>query len=361
MTFPLIKDPTITGVKYDVSCNEYSSGNKSESSFSVYCGIEPTTLPRFMKNPFGFLSTYIFTEHADFSDFKTQCAVNYGSEDIIKFKNATGGFAKYKIPVTKSVFYHNPDKTNNNEFNKKFTSEVCNIKSMPNYAVMLDEMHKSGYDICLHTPEEYTTNTSYLNEALAYFKTHFNSKTWIDHGYDNPLKNNREDFVCDGFNKNSIYYAQPLFNKYQVNYFWNCYNEDSELFKNYYFDNNIKLPYIGFGDFIPSPDYSKHLINVQNVYSWQSSSMLFPKDGGLWNYFFNEQRLQNLINNYEVGINHCYPARVDSSTGFYDVDDKGKFVVNPEFNKMLERLASYREKGAINTTTIKDFIPRNRI
>jgi hypothetical protein len=215
---------------------------------------------------------------------------------------------------------------------------------MPNFALMLHEMHKNGYEICLHTPDEYTTQPQYLNEALNYFKTHFNSKTWIDHGYDNPLKNNKEDFVCDGFNKSSNYYSQPLFKKYQVNYFWNCYNEDSFLYKKYNFDCNIKQPYVGFGDFIPLPDYCKQLINGQIVYSWQANSTLFPKDGSLWNYFFNDQRLQNLINNFEVGINHCYPARVDSLTGFYDSDKNGKLIINAEFNKLLEKLAYHREK-----------------
>jgi hypothetical protein len=312
-----------------------------------------------MKNPSGFLSTYIFTEHADFSDIRTQRAVNYGSEDIINFKDAIGGFAKYKIPVTKSAFYHNPDKTNNYHFNHKFNSEVCNIKNMPNYLFMLQEMHENGYEICLHTPEESTTKLNYLEEALNYFKTHFNSKSWIDHGYDNSYNNNREDLACDGFNKLSPIYAQPLLKKFNVNYFWNCYNEDSAVFSKYGYSNNIKHPYGGFGDFMPFTDYSKHLINNETVISWQASSLLLPHDDSMWEYYYNDKTLQTVANDYDVIINHCYPARVDSLTGFYDLTDKNKFVINNKFNNMLEKLSVFRDAGKINTTTVKNFLDYN--
>lgn len=359
MTFPLIMDSTKKGIKQDLSCTERFKNTVSENHFTFNIGLAVKTLPRFMKNPKGFLATYIFTEHADFSDMKAQRAVNYGSDNIYNFKDAIGGFAGNKIPVTKSVFYHNPDKVSNKLFNKKFTSEICNIKSMPDFSNMLNELSKNGFEICLHTPEEYTTNTEYLKEALTYFNSHFNSKTWIDHGYDNPQKNNREDFVCDGFNKSSTYYAQPLFKQNNICYFWNCYNEDSVVFGKFSYDNNLKNPYPGFGDFLPNPDYSKHIINGEMVVSWQTPSLLLPRDATMWSYFFSDQRLQNFINDYEVCINHCYPARVDSFTGFYDIDEKGKIVINNEFNNILKKLAAQRDKGAINTTTVKDFLDYN--
>lgn len=356
MVFPLLQDSSLKGIKQDVSCHFYKRGTCAETYFSMHVGEEPTFLPRLMKNPDGYLACYIFTEHADFSDLRAQRAVNYGSEDVVHFKDAIGGFAKYNIPVTKSVFYHNPDHVNNRVFNKNFHSELCNIKSMPDYLIMLQEMYRHGFDICLHTPEENTTTIPYLTEALRYFKTHFNSKTWIDHGYENSFKNNREDFVCDGFNQQSKWYAQPLFKKFGVNYFWNCYNEDSAIYSDYQFANHIKKPFIGFGDFIPLPDYTKHIINGESIISWQASSTLFPNDGSMWAYCFSDEKLRRFISDYEISINHCYPARVDSFTGFYDVTSKGKIVINNEFNKVLEKLALYRDKGDIRTTTVKDFL-----
>ena len=61
-----------------------------------------------MKNPAGFEATYIWNEHADFTDIKTNRATYFGSENVIHPDNAIGGFVKYNIPVTKSVFYDNP-------------------------------------------------------------------------------------------------------------------------------------------------------------------------------------------------------------------------------------------------------------
>jgi hypothetical protein len=359
LRFPLQKNDTVTGKKIDVSETFHQSKSSSFSDFIMQFGIDPIAAPRFMKNPNGFLSAYIFTEHADFSDLKTQRAVNYGSEDITKFNDAIGGFAKHKIPVTKSVFYHNPEKINNSNFNGAFNTEICNIKSTPNYLEMLKELHANNFEICLHTPEENTSNKAYLKEALSYFKTNFNSKNWIDHGYDNLKMNNREDFVCDGFEKNEAMYSQKLFKEFGVNYFWNCYNEDSSVFSNFNFNSNIKHPFIGFGNFMPIPNYSKHFINNDTVISWQASSTLLPSDGNSWEYYFNEQRLQTLINDYEVEINHCYPSRVDSLTGFYDVTENNKYVINSGFDNFLNNLSLQREKGNINTTTIKDFIDYN--
>lgn len=357
MRFPLLKNTT--GKKIDVSYTNHKSKAISQTNFTIQCGIDALTIPRFMKNPNGFLATYIFTEHADFTDIKTQRAVNFGSEDIISFKDAIGGFAKFKIPVTKSVFYHNPEKTNNSIFNQKFNSEICNIKTTPNYLAMLNELQANNFEICLHTPEENTTSKTYLKEALQFFKTTFNSKNWIDHGYDNLQKNNREDFACDGFENNTALYSQPLFKEFGVNYFWNCYNEDSSIFNNYHFNNHIKHPFTGFGDFLPTPNYSKHWINGDTIISWQASSTLLPSNGDMWSYYFDDSRLQNFINDYEVEINHCYPARVDSLTGFYDLNENNKYVVNKNFNDFLQKLATHRQKGNINTTTIKDFINYN--
>ena len=359
MVFPLMIDSAIKNVKIDVSCNSYSKGEIATRGFSLFIGSKPIAIARFMKNPFGYLSTFIFTEHADFSDIKTQRAITYGAEYITKYEDAIGGFAKYKIPLTKSVFYCNPQKINNHTFNAKFNTEICTIKSNPDFYTLLKELNANGSDICLHTPEEYTTNEQTLKEALAFLKLHFSSVTWIDHGYDNSLKNNREDIVCDAFNTSSKYYVQSLFKNNQVKYFWNCYNEESALLGKYYFDNAIREPYYGYGDFAPLPDYCTHFVNHENVITWQASSLLQPKDAGTWSYYFNKNRFQDFINNYQVYIGHCYPARVDSSTGFYDRNEKNKFVINPNFNKLLRTLSEYKKSGNINVTTIRDFLNYN--
>ena len=66
-----------------------------------------------MKNPAGYEAAYIWTEHADYTDISTNRATYFGSEKIINADSATGGFVYFNIPVTKSVFYANPDSVTN--------------------------------------------------------------------------------------------------------------------------------------------------------------------------------------------------------------------------------------------------------
>ena len=67
-------------------------------------------LIRLMNNPDGIPASMVWTEHADFSDIRTQRAVMFGSEEIVSADSAISGFVGHGIPVTKSVFYDNPTK-----------------------------------------------------------------------------------------------------------------------------------------------------------------------------------------------------------------------------------------------------------
>jgi hypothetical protein len=42
--------------------------------------------------------------------------------------------------------------------------------------------------------------------------------------------------------------------------------------------------------------------------------------------------------------------------GFWKINDEKKIVVEPEFEKILERLASYRDSGLINLSTVRDMM-----
>jgi len=346
----------LKGMKEDISETKREKGTPSTSHFTMSFGADAGSLPRFMKNPSGFIAAFIFTEHADYTDMRTQYAVNYGNEDIQDYKNATGGFAKYNIPVTKSIFYNNPEKINNSAFNKAFNTPICNLKGSAEFEKFIDDLHQHHFDICLHTPEQNTTTSKNLEEAIAYFSKKYDSKTWIDHGYDNGAKDNREDFVCDGLLSSSPQYALPLWQKYNTQYFWNCYYEDSLLFKNYHYSNHLKNYYHGFGDQLPVPDYWRQSTAAANVYSWPAHQLLIVKDLSLWHYYFNEVTFNDLINNQEVCISHLYPSRIDENTGFFTLNEKGKYTITEEFDKTLALMANYRDKKLLNLTTIRDFL-----
>ena len=54
-------------------------------------------------------------------------------------------------------------------------------------------------------------------------------------------------------------------------------------------------------------------------------------------------------------ILHCYPARVDSTNGFYSFDGD-KIVINPEFDKVLAKLKRYNDDNKIWLTTVEELL-----
>ncbi len=355
--FPFIEGKV--NQKLDLSCSVYKAGEQKGNSFSLFAGMEAPVMPRLMLNPNGFLSAYIFTEHADWSDIRTHRAVYFGSEDITDANKATGGFVKNKIPVTKSVFYANPDHVTNSQSTHPniFTSEIASIKETEGFFDFLKQLNERGYDICLHTPDQFTSKRPLLEEAISFMKKNFNSVSWIDHGYDNGSKNNREAFVCDGLDKTSSSYAKDLWEKYETKFFWNTYHEDFATEDSLLlFNSSQVIPYAGFGDATPTPNYWQYPTMTGNFYSWCTRDLLEMPDVNLWKYHFNTERLNDFVNLRTIKFNHCYPAGGVLEKGFWKLNDQKKIVIEPEFEKTLERLAAYRDSGLINLSTVRDLM-----
>jgi hypothetical protein len=353
--FPLRSD-TID-YKEDWSAGKFKKGSKRTNSFNLSVGTQGTLLPRFMKNPSGYLATYIWTEHADFSNVQTNRATYYGSEKITDPDKASGGFVFYNIPVTKSVFYDNPDQITNAEISGgKFTGLESAIETDTAFHRFLKQIGEKEIEICLHTPEQFTTTPEQLEAALNFTKIHFDSKSWIDHGYNNLLHNNREDFMCDGLLKKSPFYAAEQWKRYGVTYFWNAYYEDYFTFEKWRFGSSLEPYYSGYGDFMPKPDYWRHPTRSDDFIHWPTSTVLYIESNELWEYFFSDQNLNAFIDNWSVEMNHCYPAWVDPKKGFWTYDADSNIVAQPGFNRTLEKMAKLKNKGQLNVTTVKDFL-----
>lgn len=223
MDHPFI-NPDPDGIWQDRSNSRYDSRKSRENKFSFYVGKTPSLLPRIMKTPHGFLSTYVWTEHACNGDLKTKKAVYFGSEDIDSVKNAIGGFAKHNIPVTQSVFYANSDKTKI-QTSELFKDEMLAVKSNKDFFAFLKELHSTGlYEICLHCPQPTTSSLKVVEEALDFMKKQFDIVTWIDHlAYtEKEISGSMESFSCYGMHNNKKdYYIASIWEKYDVKYFWN--------------------------------------------------------------------------------------------------------------------------------------------
>ena len=351
LQFPLNADTF--NLKVDESTAVYKKHEVKTSFFKIFAGIKTEPLPRMMKNPDGFLAAYIWTEHADWSDIRTHRATYFGSEKITSADSATGGFVKYRIPVTKSVFYDNPDSiTNTLASDSLFSSLESSIVTDSAFGSFLSQISKKGDEICLHTPEQFTTTPKRLEDALVFMKNQFNTTTWIDHGYNNQPQNNREDFVCSGPQN----YAAKLWKKYDIRYFWNPWYEDYQTFLKWGFFGSIEKYYNGFGDFYPKPDYWQHPTRTSSFYHWPTYSVTYMEKESLWEYFFSEQQFHVFTDSWGVEINHCYPAWASPGKGFWKFDTHGVIVAMDGFNRTLQRMARYRDEGKLNVTTVKQFL-----
>lgn len=369
----------------------YTKGSERINQFSINFGLRPKVTPRLMAVPYGFQSAYIFTEHADGGTLKTQRAAYFGSESVINAKDAIGGFVKYKIPVTKSVFFIDSSKLQG--------VSVIGLNNDTSLRNFLDQLYATGlYDICLHTPDEMNSSRAVLEEAIKFMKTRYNTITWIDHGFFRGLIN-REAFVAEGLDSSSKFYAADLWEKYDTRYFWSPqieYNRDSlhvsltdhikklqfykaysSLWQNFLsprelkemnpiqaikelrrrysnkFESNSLMP--GMGDSYPTPLYWKHPTMTADFYSWSTDfvelyTILSPN-------VVEQQKIQidNLVKNWGIYLSHGYYVRTVDSEILLS-DEKGKLYTNPYFNDILHYIAQKRDNGELYTTTVRDLL-----
>jgi len=254
--------------------------------------------------------------------------------------------------VTKSVFYDNPDSVvNTRASDGLFTGLHTSIQTDTEFLPFLKLLEKQGFEICLHTPAQYTDTREQTKEALQFMQKEFGSPTWIDHGYNNAPINNRENVACDGLKEDTPHYVRDLWAQHGVRYFWHPYFEDDPVFSPWSFSTHLQLPYPGFGLGFPyfpiarHPDFSEALL-------WYTTSLTAPPDEDMWDYGFSPERLSELVQNKGIYISHTYPAWVKAGKGFWVFDEEGKIVANPGFNRALERIAQLRDDKLILPTTI---------
>ncbi len=337
----------------DKSATSMKKGSKHNSSFTISL-TNKNELPRIMPINHGYESAFIWTEHADWTDIKTHRATYFGSEVVTKIEDAVGGFAYYDIPVTKSVFYHNPDSVTNYEKNTNFPGLHSTIKTNDTYFNFLKQLNDNGFEICLHTPEQYTSNKEYMAEALTFMKENFASPTWIDHGYNNSIKNNRENMICDGLYENSPFYVYDKWKQNGVKYLWNASLEDQRPYEKYLYDNNLLCPYPGFGDAFPLPQITQHP-SYPDIYTWFTPYTLEAHENYDWDYYLSQERLDKTVDFRQVYIAHIYAPWVEEHKGFWEIKN-GKIVAKDGFNQALERILKMKEQRLLLPTTIDKYM-----
>ncbi len=351
--YPLRNDTSDCFV--DVSYREIKAGEVVKGEFSLFYN-GPDDLPRLMPVWEGYQSAFIFTEHADWTDLRTHRAVLFGNEHITKPEDAVGGFCYFNIPVTKSVFYWNPDNvTNEQTSNGLFKGLVASIKTDKEFYKLLKTIKKEGFEICLHTPEIYTTIPNEFSRAMRFMRRQFDTKSWIDHGYNNGPDKNREDLVCDGLLTDSPQYAADLWKKNGVRYLWNAYYEENRM-ERYNFDSHFVQPYDGFGDALPNRQITTLPNGDKDFLLWSTSSTLEVNRDSEWYFYFDTTRLQRLVDQHNVFITHVYPAWSNPWRAFWQYNENGTAVAMPGFNFALGQLARFRDEKKILPTTIEQYL-----
>lgn len=371
---PLIHYPlcdTIEDYFEDVSCDNihYVHPDSSEIRlgeiyvakndnhyFIVHIGDSIHDLPRIMPVWDGYQSAFIFTEHADWTDLRTHRAVLFGNENITKPEDAVGGFCYFNIPVTKSVFYWNPDNVTNEKTSKGlFKGPVASIKTDKEFYKLLKTIKKQGFEICLHSPEVYTTIPSEFPKAMRFMRRQFDTKSWIDHGYNNGPDKNREDLVCDGLLPDSPQYAAELWKENGVRYLWNAYYEENRM-ESHNFDGHFVQPFDGFGDALPNRQITTLPNGDKDFLLWSTPSTLEVNEDREWYYYFDSIRLQHLVDQHNVFITHVYPAWSNPYRAFWQYNENGTAVAMPGFNFALSQLARFRDEKKILPTTIEQYL-----
>lgn len=348
--FPLIEDSTNYFV--DVSAVKSNINDKVKGSFKLLIGYEPKFTTQLMPVDSGYEAAIAWTEHADWTDLRTQRAVNFGREDIEEADSAIGGFVKFGIPVTKSIFYNNPDGVANTQISDSlFTTPHASLIEDRYFGDFIKQLHQAGHEICLHTPEQFTSTKPNLRASLSYMQSHFASPVWIDHGYDNKAISNRENLVCDGLSRHSRLKTRKLWQKHGIRYFWNPYAEDVAPYSGWNFDGQLLQPYPGFGDAFPDPVFTE-LPDHDDGMLWSTTGTLEVPEPRLWGYYFSNQRLQHLIHYRGIYLAHVYPAWVQPHKGFWTYDSTGLIVAQPAFNQALERIQSQYKAHKILPATV---------
>jgi hypothetical protein len=335
----------------DLSAPKMRLGQKIHGRFTLWPAQGNPAIPRLMPIPGGAEAAIVWTEHADWTDLRTQRAVHFGSDTIRLPMDAIGGFDKYGIPLTKSVFYHNPENITNSIASRGlFTGKLATL-DQADFMEFITMLHHSGHEICLHTPEQHSSKRSWMRQALAATANRFNSISWIDHGYNNHPNANRENLSCDGLIKRSKHYSADLWRRFGINYLWNPALEELRSFDQYGFDANAIIPYPGFGPVLPVSVFGKHP-NVPNFLLWNTTGTLEMPDDGLWDFQFSPTRLERLMSYHSIWVNHVYPAWTLPRKGFWYFDADSNLVAMEGLNRALKRLSEIGKTGRLLNTTL---------
>lgn len=330
----------------DRNCSVYGWGDQRTNGFALTVGID-ISVPRLMLNPDGYLATYVFTEHADGGTLATHKALAFGNSGISSVSGATGGFAYYGLPMTKSVFHV----WKTGDSNVALTGHADSAE----FGAFCDDLSQNGgFEICSHSPSYQSNSPAEVSSALAYMGPQFGLRTWIDHSADF----NREDFSADGLDPASANYCKDLWEAHGVSYFWQYASEDNQIL----WENGAGDILRGAGDpGARTPLWWRHPTVTADFVTWASDLMAssVTYDAADWKAKLSAANLNELVNDGGVVVNHGYWVNAAGYSSFMTRTGTAPnyvYQLKSDFNDALSVLKSYNDAGCLNVSTVREML-----
>lgn len=375
-----------------------SRGKNFIARWNLYAGFLPReiALPGFA--PDGRKAVHIWTEHGCQTVLEAHIASGLGSSRARRAEDAVGGFVKFQVPLTKTIFVDNEDDESVfDPFGKLGQRPQLSMNQDAKFEDYLGILSSQPQiEIGLHCCRPYSTSPDEYPRRLERFLK-FKPAVWIDHIWfrdDGHMSGCREAASSEGRDRKSDYFSTEVLAALGFRYFWSNGFEyrDAEptgtLIKNYlrhkqYFAAAISLGRWLFNRVrgrlanvpVPSiPDLPRRawpLYWVDEVKEgnsaegyeavyWTTASTNYPVVEGTspvppGSAVYGAASIDELIERESVCITHAYPSS-SHGRGSYWEESNGEFRATPHFNALLLHMSRRAEEGALWNAKLSDAI-----
>jgi hypothetical protein len=403
---PFVAPPSGEFTWHDVSAERYAAGAARGGRFRLDILAADRPIVRPMLAPAGAQSVFVWTEHACNCIRDIHPAIYFGHQDIRTPEKAVGGFAKHRIPVTKSVFYCNPGSVVNSVDGPGHGRPMVSIEESRDFFEFLSSLQRSGrVEIVPHSISPSTTRRAAFEDGLKFMTGAFDSKTWIDHSVFKgaELRGGEDNFLAHGLDPASPHCRKDLWERYGIKYFWNHALEYIEGIPqragepkrngarsllahaaDFAAHNVRKLSSAGRkarrfvsaerpakpGDEAhdklsldhfsrprswPSPLWWRNKSKSGELISWGTRLPVtsnYSKETGPEIH----RQVEALLENWGISLYHAYPARSDTANAAWTLDASGKFAVAEDFDRLLARMGELRDAGLLYLGTVREIM-----
>jgi len=289
-----------------------------------------------MRQPYGYLATIIFTEHADGENIKKSRAIAFGSSDPTSPLYKKKGFVDNGLRWTKSVFIIDEE------------NHIADaLKEKSEYMQLIDDLYLNGLEIVPHSISPSSDNRIVVQENLALIRK-YNSINWIDHGA-LAGTDNFEDLASQGWNKSSEYYILDILDAYGYKYAWGYIDyqvsglnllepEKPEIINPYlYYNNNV----------------DDNTSDSKRIYLWNSINTQKQPEK-----YYTRNNIDELIQEKGISIGHEYFSWEDCEGHcYFSISKQGgiEYEISKNFNNELVYISKKVKSGDLWNPTLAQF------